>query len=93
MTRKGNKLFLWQSSHIALWKHSTVLWDMVWTDRPTRMQCRLYLQKFLDDHLMKTMLKRMSGDDLTEIFEIAGKMLKKYLTEPGYHQLFLKEEE
>lgn len=35
----------------------------------------------------------MSGDDLTEIFEITSKMLKKYLTEPEYHLLFLKEEE
>jgi hypothetical protein len=41
---------------------------------------------------MKTILKRMTDDDLTEVFEITGKMLKKYLTEPEYHQLFLKEE-
>ena len=54
---------------------------------------QLYLQKFSDDHLMRTILRRMSDDDLAEVFEIAGKMLKKYLTEPEYHQLFLKEEE
>ena len=54
---------------------------------------QLYLQKFSDDHLMKTILKRMTDDDLTEIFEITSKMLKKHLTEPEYHQLFLKEEE
>jgi len=54
---------------------------------------QLYLQKFSDDQLMKIMLKRMTDDDLTEIFDITGKMLKKYLTEPEYHQLFLKEEE
>lgn len=54
---------------------------------------QVYLQKFSDDHLMKTILKRMSDDDLTEIFEITSKMLKKYLTEPEYHLLFLKEEE
>ena len=52
---------------------------------------QLYLQKFSDDDLMETILKRMSDEDLTEIFEIVGKMLKKYLTEPEYHQLFLKE--
>lgn len=54
---------------------------------------QVYLQKFSDDHLMKTILKRMSDDDLTEIFEITSKMIKKYLTEPEYHLLFLKEEE
>jgi len=54
---------------------------------------QLYLQKFSDDHLMKTILKRMTDDDLTEIFEITSKMMKKYLTGPEYHQLFLKEKE
>jgi hypothetical protein len=53
---------------------------------------QLYLQKFSDDDLMKTILKRITDDDLDEIFEITGKMLKKYLTEPEYHQLFLKDE-
>ena len=54
---------------------------------------QLYLQKFSDDHLMKIILKRMTDDDLTKLFEITSKMMKKYLTEPEYHQLFLKEEE
>lgn len=54
---------------------------------------QLYLQKFSDDHLMETILKRMTDDDLTEIFEITSKMMKKYLTGPEYHQLFLKEKE
>ena len=54
---------------------------------------QMYMQKFSDDRLMKTILKRMTDDDLTEIFDIMGKMLKKYLTEDEYHQLFLKEED
>jgi hypothetical protein len=52
----------------------------------------LYLQKFSDDDLMKTILKRMTDEDLAELFEITGKMLKKYLTDPEYHRLFLKDE-
>lgn len=40
---------------------------------------------------MKTILKRMTDEDLTEVFELIGKMLKKYMTEPEYHELFLKE--
>ena len=54
---------------------------------------QMYLQKFSDDRLMKTILKRMTDEDLTEIFDFMGKMLKKYLTEHEYHQLFLKEED
>jgi len=53
---------------------------------------QVYLQKFSDDRLMKTILKRMTDDDLAEVFEVTSKMLKKYLAEPEYHQLFLKEE-
>jgi len=53
----------------------------------------VYLQKFSDDYLMKAILNRMTDDDLTEVFELITKMLKKYLTDPEYHQLFLKEEE
>ncbi len=51
---------------------------------------QFYLQAFSDDDLMKTILKRMTDDDLAEVFEVTSKMLKKYLTEPEYHQLFLK---
>ena len=54
---------------------------------------QVYLQKFSDDRLMEAILKRMTDDDLTEVFEITSKMLKKYLTEPEYHQLFLKDGE
>jgi hypothetical protein len=54
---------------------------------------RVYLQKFSDDDLMKTILKRMTDNDLTEVFELTSKMLKRYLSEPEYHELFLKDEE
>ncbi|OPY89903.1 MAG: hypothetical protein A4E72_00934 [Syntrophus sp. PtaU1.Bin208] len=53
----------------------------------------VYLQKFSDDSLMNAILKRMTDEDLAEVFDTASKMLKKYLTEPEYHRLFLKEKE
>lgn len=53
---------------------------------------QVYLQKLSDDRLMQTVLKRMTDDDLNEVFDIASKILKKYLSEPEYHELFLKEE-
>lgn len=52
----------------------------------------LYLQKFSDDSVMETVLKRMTDEDLLEVFDVVGKMVKKYLSEPEYHRLFLKEE-
>jgi hypothetical protein len=52
---------------------------------------QVYLQKFSDDDMMKTILRRMTDDDLAEVFEVVGKMLGKYLTEPEYHRLFLKD--
>ena len=53
---------------------------------------RFYLQKFSDDILMETILKRLSDDDLNELFNIISKMLKIYLSEPEYNSLFLKDE-
>jgi hypothetical protein len=50
-----------------------------------------YLQKFSDDDLMKTLVKKLSDEELNELFNLMGRLLKKHLTEPQYHALFLKE--
>lgn len=52
---------------------------------------QLYLQKFSDDTLMRTVLKRMTDEDMDELFDLMGRFLKKYLKEDEYHQLFLKD--
>jgi len=52
-----------------------------------------YLQKFSDDRLMQILIKRLSGDELSEIFALITRSLKKHLTSEEYHRLFLKEEE
>ncbi len=52
---------------------------------------RFYLQKFSDDRLMETILPRMTDEDLDGLFEMMSLMLKKHLSEPEYHELFLKE--
>ena len=49
-----------------------------------------YLQKFSDDDLMETLIKKMSDQELAELFNLMGRLLKKHLTEPQYHALFLK---
>jgi hypothetical protein len=50
-----------------------------------------YLQKFSDDLLMKTLLKRLSDDELSEIFNLITRLLKAHLNDTEYHDFFLKE--
>ena len=52
-----------------------------------------YLQKFSDDKLMATLTKRMTDDELDEIFSLLTRLLKSHLTEPEYHTLFLKDDQ
>lgn len=60
-------------------------------DRETDENTVVYfLQKFSDDRLMKTLLKRLSEDELSEIFNLISRLLKKHLSETEYHSLFLK---
>jgi len=59
------------------------------TDENTIMY---YLQKFSDDDLLKTLVKRMDDEDLEKIFNLLTELLKKHMSEPEYHKLFLKDE-
>jgi len=62
-------------------------------DRETDENTVVYfLQKFSDDRLMKTLIKRLSEDELSEIFNMMTRLLKEHLTDTEYHDLFLKEE-
>ncbi len=51
-----------------------------------------YLQKFSDDALMDVMIKKMSGNELDQVFSLISQLLKNHLSEEEYHALFLKEE-
>ena len=51
-----------------------------------------YLQKFSDDRLMEAILKRCSDDELSEIFMLINRLMKKHLDEKEYHELFLKDD-
>lgn len=62
-------------------------------DRETDENTVVYfLQKFSDDRFMKTLIKRLSEDELSEIFNMMTRLLKAHLTDTEYHDLFLKEE-
>lgn len=52
-----------------------------------------YLQKFSDDQLMALIRGRMSDQDMEEVFNLLGRLLKEYLNDEEYHKYFLKEEE
>jgi peptide methionine sulfoxide reductase MsrA len=61
-------------------------------DRPTDENTIIYyLQKFSDDNLMQTLIKRLTDDELSEIFTLVTHLLKKHLASAEYHRLFLKE--
>ena len=50
-----------------------------------------YLQKFSDDQLMQALIKRLSDEELADIFGLITRLLKKHLVNNEYHSLFLKE--
>jgi hypothetical protein len=51
-----------------------------------------YLQKFSDDILLTQLIKRLSGEELDQIFSLISRLLNKHLTEAEYHLLFLKDD-
>jgi len=51
-----------------------------------------YLQKFADDEHMACLRERISDADMEALFSLLGGLLKKYLSEEEYHQVFLKDE-
>ena len=51
-----------------------------------------YLQKFCDDTLMEHLIPRFSDDELSEVFDLITRLLKKHLTNVEYHRLFLKDD-
>jgi hypothetical protein len=52
----------------------------------------VYLQKFSDDRLMEVLQKRMSDQELTDLFDMVSGLMQRHLEEPEYHALFLKED-
>ena len=51
-----------------------------------------YLQKFSDDELIRAIIKKLSADELEEIFSMLTRLLKNHLTNKEYHTLFLKDD-
>ena len=51
-----------------------------------------YLQKFSDDKFMALITKRMTDEEMLELFDLINRLLKNNITEHEYHRHFLKEE-
>jgi hypothetical protein len=52
-----------------------------------------YLQKFAEDSMLKTIVPRLSDDEINEVFELLGGLMRKHLVDEEYHELFLKDKE
>lgn len=50
-----------------------------------------YLQKLADDTLLQTLVKRLSDREIGDVADFIFSLLKKHLSEPEYHSLFLKD--
>jgi len=50
-----------------------------------------YLQKFSDDAVMASIIKRLDDHELAEVFDLVNRLLRRHFTEAEYHRLFLKD--
>ena len=51
-----------------------------------------YLQKFSDDDLLKSLVPRLSDEEINRLFEQMSHLMRKYLNDDEYHEFFLKDE-
>ncbi len=51
-----------------------------------------YLQKFSDDKFMALITKRLTDEEMLDLFNLVNRLLKNHLTEAEYHRQFLKDE-
>jgi hypothetical protein len=51
-----------------------------------------YLQKFSDDAVMNAIIKRLDDAELTDLFDLINRLMRRHFTEAEYHRLFLKDE-
>ena len=51
-----------------------------------------YLQKFSDDDLLKTLVPRLSDEEINRMFALISELMRNHLDDREYHRLFLKDE-
>ncbi len=50
------------------------------------------LQKFSDDALLAALLPRLEPEELSGVFDLVHRLLRRHLDEAEYHRLFLKDD-
>jgi hypothetical protein len=53
----------------------------------------VYLQKFSDDRHLKTIVPRMSDEEIQQVFELLSELMRRYLSDNEYHEHFLKDDD
>lgn len=51
-----------------------------------------YLQMLSDDTMMKHLIKKMSDEELDNVFTFVSTLLKSHISESEYHHLFLRDD-
>lgn len=51
---------------------------------------KVYLQKFSDDEVLKSIIPRLSDKELERVFDLLSELLAKRLSKDEYEDLFLK---
>jgi hypothetical protein len=51
-----------------------------------------YMQKFSDDRFISLIAKRMTDEEMLELFNLLNRLLKMHLSETEYHEVFLKDD-
>jgi hypothetical protein len=61
-------------------------------DRPTDENTVVYyLQKFSEDTLARTMVERMTDEELERLYSLINALMQRHLSDTEYHRLFLKD--
>ena len=62
-----------------------------WDRKSDEETVKFYLQKFAEDSFMDLLIKKLSDQELEEIYSDINKLLRNHLTEAQYHRHFLKD--
>lgn len=52
----------------------------------------VYLQKFSEDEFVKRLVPRLSDDEIQNIFNLIGSIMRKHISDEEYHTYFLKDD-
>jgi len=53
----------------------------------------VYLQKFSDDRHLKTIVPRMSDEEIQQVFELLSELMLRHRSDNEYHEHVLKDED